>query len=159
MLRTSSPTLQKLSPWLEKAGFRKLAEWAQGLLTLKIIFDIEPKLYSGSVREAGFSFDLKKNEICRHLIFGRSGTRQLQFLEIGGGDGRLTYLLGKDEKDPFMKKTKSASTRSSSTLPSISSLVRRTFWLLIFAPKIFLRNLRIGLARLMWFIPTMFLSI
>jgi len=46
-----------------------------------------------SLAHVGYDTTLKKEDEARRVIFGRAGTG-LRFLDVGGGDGSLTYLLG-----------------------------------------------------------------
>lgn len=59
----------------------------------RIILDRHRKLGNFGAARVGYQTDLCKEHIAREYVIGRAGTGQT-FLDMGGKDGVLTYLLG-----------------------------------------------------------------
>ncbi|MCI1279421.1 MAG: class I SAM-dependent methyltransferase [Nitrospira sp.] len=59
----------------------------------RIIFDTATKLGNFCGKNIGYRTDLLKEDISRQYVMNMPGT-SLKFLDVGGKDGALTYLLG-----------------------------------------------------------------
>ena len=69
---------------------RKIIE----LKNLRIIFDLEKQVnIQNQNKNISYTFNLNKDQIARDYILKRNG-QNMKFLDIGGRDGELTYLLG-----------------------------------------------------------------
>lgn len=60
---------------------------------LKIIFDTATRLGNFQRKNVGYQTDILKEHLSRKYVMNVPGTR-LKFLDVGGKDGALTYLLG-----------------------------------------------------------------
>ncbi|MEK6927130.1 MAG: methyltransferase domain-containing protein [Nanoarchaeota archaeon] len=64
------------------------------LKNLRIIIDLEKKLGENRQRnDIVYKYNLNKDQVTRDFILKRDG-EEMKFLDIGGRDGKLTYLLG-----------------------------------------------------------------
>jgi len=67
----------------------------KGRIRFRLILDVTTDYVKKSRRSksCAYDFSLKKEEISREIIFSM-GKKPLRFLDIGCGDGKLSYLLG-----------------------------------------------------------------
>lgn len=85
-----------------RSTFSKFRSYALGVRRTRIIVDREFVPNELGRTNVGYDTLLRKEALAREYIFSRPG-EQLNFLDVGGGDGELTYLLGITENLRFDK--------------------------------------------------------
>jgi SAM-dependent methyltransferase len=76
-----------------RSTFSKFRTYAAGLRRTRIIVDHELVPNALGQTNVGYDTSLRKEALAREYIFGMPGDN-LKFLDVGGGDGELTYLFG-----------------------------------------------------------------
>ena len=84
--------MSRLGAFLPPPLRASLSRWRQ--YGLRLIVDVNPGVgRSGSPGTVVYRTDYRKEELSRRYVLEHPGTG-LRFLDVGGGDGRLRYLLG-----------------------------------------------------------------
>jgi len=80
---------------------KKLWSFLTMILNLRIIVDAQPgKVFRKTVKKSdvGYRCDLNREKVTRDIIFSLDNNG-LNFLDVGGKDGKLKYLLGIDREE------------------------------------------------------------
>jgi SAM-dependent methyltransferase len=85
--------LKRMAKSIIPAGFApRISRWRQ--YGARVILDVNPGVWTSQPRtEVSYRYDYQKEQLSREYILNHPGT-DLQFLDVGGGDGELKYLLG-----------------------------------------------------------------
>jgi SAM-dependent methyltransferase len=76
-----------------KSGLIRIKISIQRALQVRLILDSGRRLGNFEKTSIPYDFSLRKEAVAREFVFSREGTGQT-FLDVGGRDGELTYLLG-----------------------------------------------------------------
>ncbi len=84
--------IKRLLLWLFPQCRSSFARWRQ--YGVRVILDVNPGVWVVKPKAAvGYRVDYQAEKLSRDYVLNYPGS-ELKFLDVGGGDGRLSYLLG-----------------------------------------------------------------